>query len=319
MRLDEYLDQSLRKLLDYRSATGYATETYRVTLQPFVDFCKTNFSERGEITKDMVDRWLEYKSYSTNSQISFIACLRNFSRYINFLGQRAYIPDEDYTLRMVVYEPYLPSDYEMEVLFDAIDSLKPTKRHGVVYHNDIVAPPLFRMMYCCGMRPSEPLHLKKDDVNLETGDIYIRETKQHKDRHIVMSQDMLDLCRKYDQLSKKDRTWFFDKNNTKFNTKWMTKLFQRTWKQSGLDRNGKIPRPYDLRHLFATKNIIRWMDEKKDINNLIPYLSTYLGHASLESTFYYIHLIPERLRNSNRISLECFFNYSDNGEVDHED
>ena len=31
---------------------------------------------------------------------------------------------------------------------------------------------------------------------------------------------------------------------------------------------------------------------------LMPYLSTYMGHVSLEETLYYIHLLPERLKSS---------------------
>ena len=53
------------------------------------------------------------------------------------------------------------------------------------------------MMYCCGMRPQEVLNLKTIDVDLAFGDIYIRKTKSYRDRHIIMSSDMLDLCHRY--------------------------------------------------------------------------------------------------------------------------
>ena len=49
------------------------------------------------------------------------------------------------------------------------------------------------------------------------------------------------------------------------------------------------------RHNFATRTLMRWVSEGKDLGNLIPYLSTYMGHASFSSTFYYIHLLPEKL------------------------
>ncbi len=31
---------------------------------------------------------------------------------------------------------------------------------------------------------------------------------------------------------------------------------------------------------------------------LMPYLSTYMGHVTLEETLYYVHLLPERLKSS---------------------
>lgn len=39
---------------------------------------------------------------------------------------------------------------------------------------------------------------------------------------------------------------------------------------------------------------------------LMPYLSTYMGHSELDSTFYYIHLLPDRLLKSARIDWHQF-------------
>jgi len=57
------------------------------------------------------------------------------------------------------------------------------------FHAEIMLPVIFRMHYCCGMRPGEPLRLRKDDVNLSDGDVHICETKNNRDRHIVMPDD----------------------------------------------------------------------------------------------------------------------------------
>ena len=42
-------------------------------------------------------------------------------------------------------------------------------------------------------------------------------------------------------------------------------------------------------------NVNKWIEEGIEINEYLPYLSAYMGHASFSSTFYYIHLLPERL------------------------
>ena len=78
-----------------------------------------------------------------------------------------------------------------------------------------------------------------------------------------------------------------------------------------------MPRPYDLRHAFATRNLMRWTDEGLDIMVMLPYLSAYMGHSHFQDTLYYVHLIPEKLRNSNEIdwaSLESIY-----GEVPDEE
>lgn len=61
-----------------------------------------------------------------------------------------------------------------------------------------------------------------------------------------------------------------------------------------MKRDGRVkPRAYDFRHHFACANIMRWSEEGRDVHAMLPYLMRYMGHASLESTYYYIHLIPD--------------------------
>ena len=71
--------------------------------------------------------------------------------------------------------------------------------------------------------------------------------------------------------------------------------FNRIWDQSGLPRavGGRQPHPYSFRHHFAYANIERWMAEGTDVNAMLPYLARFMGHASLDSTFYYIHTSPD--------------------------
>lgn len=70
--------------------------------------------------------------------------------------------------------------------------------------------------------------------------------------------------------------------------------FKNIWISAGLPRDCKTkPRAYDFRHHFACANIMRWSIESKNVHAMLPYLMRYMGHASLESTYYYIHLIPD--------------------------
>lgn len=57
--------------------------------------------------------------------------------------------------------------------------------------------------------------------------------------------------------------------------------------------NGRPPRLYDIRHSFACNTILRWLNEGIDINNKILYLSTYLGHAKISDTYWYLTGTPE--------------------------
>lgn len=81
----------------------------------------------------------------------------------------------------------------------------------------------------------------------------------------------------------------------------------------------KYARPYDLRHNFATRTLMRWIDEKRDIMTLMPYLSTYMGHVSLEETMYYIHLLPERLKTSPGINWGILSEIYEREDIKYED
>lgn len=78
-----------------------------------------------------------------------------------------------------------------------------------------------------------------------------------------------------------------------YSMEWIIPTFRRFLHTAGISGYGEIrPRLYDLRHTFATHRLYQWVKEGKDINACLAYLSEYMGHSNLESTAYYIHLLP---------------------------
>lgn len=156
------------------------------------------------------------------------------------------------------------------------------------------------MLYCCGLRPQEVRNLKRCDVNLSEGTFYISNSKRNKDRVVPMSDELLQLCDHYDKLINikiPHRTYFFQNpNGRSYSAAWIQQQFLKCWKHAGITfKKEHHPRVYDWRHNFVTQRIHQWIREDKDVRVLLPYLSTYLGHESLEYTSHYIHLIPEYL------------------------
>lgn len=295
------LEAAYFDMVELKVPLGYRRNTYQAAhILPFVEYCSQNFPDAREITKEMLDGWLAAAVFRTeNTRKHVIINLRHFTRYLNATGRKAFIPTAEYNVKVQRYRPYIFTDRELRFLFDAIDDVKPCLRS----HAELILPVLFRMELCCGMRPNEPLNLLAEDVDLNTGDIFIRKSKRGKDRHIIISEDMRLLCARYDQLAGK-RQWFFQHwEGGKLPVNWPRYRLTRAWQKTGLV--GKAtPRPYDLRHNFATRTLMRWIDEKRDVMALAPYLSTYMGHVTLEETLYYVHLLPERLKNSPGIDWD---------------
>lgn len=53
------------------------------------------------------------------------------------------------------------------------------------------------------------------------------------------------------------------------------------------------PRLHDFRYTFAVVRLLTWYREGKDVQRLLPRLSTYLGHYTLQSTQRYLTMTPE--------------------------
>lgn len=286
-------------MLDLKVSLGYSRHTYSAHIVSFIEYCFEKHPDGDNITKEMTDGWLAEHEFKTqNTRRLAVINIRHFTKYLNAIGKKAFIPDSDYNVKTQRFVPYIFSDEQLKRLFDSIDSVKPDAKN----HAEIMLPVIFRLEFCCGMRPNEPLALKIGDIDLKSGDIFIKKSKRGKDRHIIMSEDMRRLCGIYDAAAG-EREYFFPYwNNKRIPTKWVRYQFSRAWLRSGLGSSDKaIPRPYDLRHNFATRTLMRWIDEKRDVMTLMPFLSEYMGHVSLEETLYYVHLLPERLKNSPSI------------------
>jgi integrase len=54
----------------------------------------------------------------------------------------------------------------------------------------------------------------------------------------------------------------------------------------------------DFRHTFATRRLIEWYRAGVDVGRALPTLSTYLGHAAIGLTYWYIEAVPELLAHA---------------------
>lgn len=303
---DRYTFRVLGMLDDYYAnhpfkTTYPAVSRYKHRLEPFYQNLAEEFRASLAVKKNTVAML-----YSIARDF-FYHILRSFSKYLISIGKGAYVLPDGFAGNRVAFIPYLYNDEELSSFFIGADHLSP---HPLSPYREYVIPVMFRVLYCCGLRPQEVRYLKLSDVNLEDGSFYIEDSKRKKDRVVVMSPELLELCHKYNCLIQTvlpDREYFFQNpNGGPYRSNCIQNFFYKCWKSARVSfpQNHK-PRVYDFRHNFATRVIVSWMNEKKDVMNLLPYLSTYMEHSSLEYTAYYIHLVPEHLKSSISTDWIC--------------
>lgn len=305
-----HLGPPMEDFLQYKVALGYSRSSYDKFLVLFDRFCLQAFPEERSLTQPLVMQWVRLRPNETANGVKRrMVAIRELGKYLQALGVEAYVLPQAMIGAYQPFVPYLFSDAELTAFFAAADNLAP---HTLSPYRPYIVPVLFRLLYCCGLRPQEVRMIRCADVQGETGRIYIRDTKVHRDRIVVMSPDMQALCRRYDatmRTLRKDRDYYFPHpQGGPYSANWVQLQFRHCWKKAGLDRERgtTAPRVYDFRHNYATRTLLQWMDEGRELSTWLPYLSAYMGHAQFAQTAYYIHLLPERLVQTAAIDWARF-------------
>jgi len=287
----------IRDMLEYRAALGRSTVGYGWNLANFDRFCLSHFPDESLLTKALVFAWCDDANGNSGYRAQII---RGFARYLVSTGEEAFLMPKGFYPPRKPNLPYIFTNGELRRFFEATDRFAGYRNSPLL---EYTVPVVFRLQYACGMRPQEVRLLKRIDFNFADNTIYIAEAKHCKDRRLAVNPNVMEMCRSYDRIAETvipGRVYFFQSPQTgvAYGHAWLTAKFHQCWAMSGNDIDiGRGPcTPYAFRHNYATQTLMRWVDEGKDLNAWILYLCAYMGHATFSATFYYIHLLPERLR-----------------------
>lgn len=291
----------LTGMIELKVSLGGSENTYLNRAQNFDCFCAAKYPGAEQLTAALAISWIETAKGDASTVHSKIAFERGFAAYLQPVGKPAYILPERFAAGRNIFVPYIFTDNELASLFREIDNYSCPKDPFC----PILLSTYFRLTYTCGLRPNEGRNLKRHDIDLDSGELQVVNSKMNKSRLIIVSDDMLSLLKRY--VSIRDIAFpnsdylFPSSTGEPYTSHWMQSKFKHFFALS----NSDIPmeflppvRVYDLRHRFATAVLNRWLDQKCDINARLPYLRTYMGHKDLEATAYYIHLLPENLAAS---------------------
>lgn len=230
------------------------------------------------------------------SVASRVSCIRQFSLYLLANGYESYLPR--YVFQGHPHLIHVLNDDELHALFYEIDCYSP---NGTVFQRlALEYKVMFRILICCGMRVSEVRKLKKSDVDFNHGIITIKASKGQKDRLVYLPEDLRNLCVEYQNTMKilygDDSVWLFPARepDNLMTVGVIDKRFNFAWNNTVYANQCKTkPTVHSLRHTFVVKRMNQWMLEGVSLNSMLPYLSKYLGHSSVDDTFYYYHQVEE--------------------------
>lgn len=253
------------KIKNYSSRT---TKSYLYGLREYFTFKKDDFEKLDQ--ENIRDFLLncEKKHVSPQSRNLFLSAIKFYYRNVVKNPQKIEIQSAKKPKSL----PVVLSRSEIEKI---LQSLKNTK-HRL----------LLSLAYGAGLRVSEVIALKVQDIDLEEKTIHIKQAKGQKDRMSVLPEKLTDDLRNVITGKVKNDLVFASERGGKLTTRTAQKIFEKALQLSGVKKDATF---HSLRHSFATHLLENGVD--------VRYVQELLGHQNIRTTQRYTQVTNPKLKN----------------------
>lgn len=294
---NELLKAAIKNFIAEKRFLGYRYKNEEQRMFSFLKFVVEN-DTLEPLSKETILSWADAADGAKSRNLR-LTVIRQFALYLNRSDPDApaYIVPTTYrSIHRKDFCPYIYSKEELVLLFRAADAFG---KVGQIPYSEKSFPLILRMLYGCGLRISEVLSLKVEDVNLQDGLLIIRDTKFFKDRLIPMHKNLTNRCLEYFErnliIAAPNEYFFPSGKPNRIGNSTFYQYFRNLLQLTGIrtSRSGSGPRVHDIRHTFAVHCLKKLDTAGYDMNVVLPILATYMGHTTYEGTGTYLHLTAE--------------------------
>ena len=273
-----------------RRTTGFSFNTEAAQLKSFAAFSEA----KGErcVRAQIAIEWAGLTP-SVPQRARRLGVVIRFSRHLHAEDERHEIPPPFFgTERRPRRVPYVLSQEQVAQLVDA------ASRAGYRTLRRATYSTLFALLACTGLRVSEAIRLRLLDIKPDG--LVIRRSKFRKSRLVPLHQSARAGLERYLQrrcpYAPEDDHVFVSLRRKPLLLGDVASAFRIAARAIGLpDRPRARPTPHSLRHTFAVRALLTCPDGRDAITEHMVALSTYLGHANVSSTYWYLEAVPELL------------------------
>jgi len=284
------LSANLARHVEQQHLLGFKFRVQHILLRGFVAFAE-EFGDK-HIKSARVLTWAA-RAPSPEQRRNRLLTVRRFALAMHAENARHQIPAADALGHAVVRRrpPYIYAPDEIARLLRAAAALDPA---GSI--RPTMYATLFGLLAATGMRIAEALALQLD--NLTADGLVIRETKFQKSRllplHATTQQALDSYLSARRMLASTDRALFVSTAGTRLPYNTVRGVFLQLLDRTGMRsaHSGRDPRIHDLRHTFAVRSLEQCRHERDAVAHHIVALCTYLGHAHVTDTYWYLHANP---------------------------
>ncbi|MEQ9618636.1 MAG: site-specific tyrosine recombinase XerD [Deltaproteobacteria bacterium] len=289
--MDALLDSFLTYLVVEKGLSENTLESYGRDVRKFADFVKKNDIESVEAIK--YNNILDFLSYSKEQGFSATTIVRSIvsiKQFFKYLRMEKILTEDPTahirTPRMKKSIPGVISLNEVERILAAPDESLPEGLRDAA---------MLEVLYATGIRVSELIGLKLNDVNFEHGFVVVY-GKGSKERIVPMGDKarnkLLDYLRDSRPAllkSREAKALFVTRRGKGMTRQGFWKIIKHRALTAGISK--KIS-PHTLRHSFATHLLERGAD--------LRTIQVMLGHSDISTTQIYTHVESERLKEIHK-------------------
>lgn len=287
----------MKSFLRMKEAMGIGTLRYKTILKEFDRFFVENAKDL-RITQSLISSWEKTRANDSRKTLYGKYCVvSQFCRYMCHTGYACYVPRLP-RRTFVNYIPYIFTHEQIQLFFRTCDALVMHYRGKVCIL--FTLPALFRLLYSTGLRISEAISIRNEDVDFKRQYIIIRKTKNKQQRLIPLNASMRQTMLQYkvvrdsmplERTAEPDSYFFISPAGHPLLDRTVYGWFRQILRECGMPHQG--PRVHDLRHTCAVHSLMKQVKSGIDIYCALPVISVFLGHRKIRGTEKYVRLTQE--------------------------
>ena len=290
IRFSSWLAAYFRRFVALKRAGGAAFETQEELLAQFDQFLGPR--RRPPLLREIVVEYLEFLApLFPRSRENIVGVVWSALAYAQRHGAAIELiprpPAPSCSLRK--RQPRIVTPGEFARIWAAAGRLHPSGRWRSV---SITMTALLGLLYTTGIRIGEALALDVGDLDVETSTLTIRRGKFGKSRVLPLRESTAAALQTYVRHPHRpvgtasSLPMFVSSRRQRLSYGAATCGFRIACRLAAFA--SPQPRLHDLRHSFAVSHVTAWYEAGRDVDALLPILSTYLGHVSVENTRAYL-------------------------------
>jgi len=282
------LADDLARYVELHRSLGFRFRVQHALLRSFVIFAETHGDEF--VCADRVLVWA-VEAPSPPQRRNRLLTVRRFALTMRAEDARHEVPAPE-ALGRAHFERRAPHIYTPDAIVRLMRAAASMEPAGTMRPSMYAT--LFGLLAATGLRISEALALRLADVTADG--LIVRQTKFHKTRLIPLHDTTRRALDAYllARARARDDALFISNTGKAPAYSTVVAVFLRLARAIGL-RGGpgqRGPRIHDLRHTFAVRSLERCRNDRAAVARHIVGLSTYLGHAHVTDTYWYLQATP---------------------------